>query len=344
MVDTAGPAEMADLRQFTGPQRAAALMLAMGKDKFAPIWEQLTVDEIKEVSAGIASLGRVPTTIVEHFLHRFAGEITSGSEIFGSLQAAESWLDGFVDGDELGEIMSEIRGPSGRTVWDKLSNVSETVLASYLTNENPQSVALILYKLDSAHAARVLATLPRELAADVIYRMLNLDTVQNDVIRRVEETLRNEFMNNLARSQRTNSHETLAELFNAIEIKTGEALLEDLEQRSPDDAERIRALMFTFTDLMALTTDAIQVIIRNADKRDLALALKPIEDESRQKFFGAMTERAAKLMREEMQAMGPVRARDCEEAQGRLVRLAKALADRGEIVLLDPRNDDSLVF
>lgn len=344
MAETAGPAEMADLRQFTGPQRAAALMLAMGKDKFAPIWEQLSVDEIKEVSAGIASLGRVPTTIVEHFLHRFAGEITGGSELYGSLQAAESWLDGFVDDDELGEIMSEIRGPSGRTVWDKLSNVSETVLASYLTNENPQSVALILHKLDSDHAARVIATLPRDLAADVIFRMLNIDTVQSDVIKRVEETLRHEFMNNLARSQRGNSHEALAELFNALEMKTGEALLEDLEARSPEDAERIRSLMFTFTDLLQLASDSIQVIIRNADKRDLALALKPIDDESKQKFFGAMTERAAKLMREEMQAMGPVRSRDCEEAQSNLVRLAKTLSDRGEIMLLDPRNDDSLVY
>lgn len=344
MVDTAGPAEMADLRQFTGAQRAAALMLAMGKEKFAPIWEQLTVDEIKEVSAGIASLGRVPTTIVEHFLNRFAGEMSGVSELYGSLEAAENWLGGFFGEDELGEIMSEIRGPSGRTVWDKLSNVSETVLASYLKNENPQSVALILHKLDSAHAARVVTELPRDLAVDVVYRMLNIDNVQSDVLKRVEETLRQEFMNNLARTQRRNSHEALADLFNSLEIRIGESILEDLEKRSPDDAERIRSLMFTFTDLLNLMPEAIQAIIRNAEKRDLALALKAVEDDVKQKFFSAMTERAAKLMREEMQAMGPVRARDCEEAQSNLVRLAKSLAERGEIVLIDPRNDDSLIF
>jgi flagellar motor switch protein FliG len=180
--------------------------------------------------------------------------------------------------------------------------------------------------------------------ADILYRMLNIDTVQSDVLKRVEETLRQEFMNNLARTQRRNSHEALAEMFNSLDVKTGEFMLGDLEKLSEDDAEKIRALMFTFTDLLGLLPEAIQAIIRTAEKRDLALALKPVDDEVKQKFFSAMTERAAKLMREEMQAMGPVRARDCEEAQAKLVRVAKTLADRGEIVLIDPRNDDGLVY
>jgi flagellar motor switch protein FliG len=319
-------------------------MLAMGKEKFAPIWDQLSVEEIKEVSSGIASLGRVPTTIVEHFLARFSGELGGGSGLYGSLEAAENWLGDFFSEDELGDIMSDIRGPSGKTVWDKLSNVSDTVLASYLKNENPQTVALILHNLEPSHSARVIQTLPREIVADIIYRMLNIDTVQSDVLRRVEETLRQEFMNNLARTQRRNSHEALAEMFNSLDVKTGEFFLGDLEKLSEDDAEKIRALMFTFTDLLGLLPEAIQAIIRTAEKRDLALALKPMDDEVKQKFFSAMTERAAKLMREEMQAMGPVRARDCEEAQANLVRVAKTLADRGEIILIDPRNDDGLVY
>jgi len=344
MSEAAAPSELAELRQFSGPQRAAALMLAMGKDKFAPIWDQLSVEEIKEVSAGIASLGRVPTTIVEHFLARFSGELGGGSGLYGSMEAAENWLGDFFSEDQLGEIMSDIRGPSGRTVWDKLSNVSDSVLASYLKNENPQTVALILHNLEPSHSARVIQTLPREIMADILYRMLNIDTVQSDVLKRVEETLRQEFMNNLARTQRRNSHEALAEMFNSLDVKTGEFMLGDLEKLSEDDAEKIRALMFTFTDLLGLLPEAIQAIIRPAEKRDLALALKPVDDEVKQKFFSAMTERAAKLMREEMQAMGPVRARDCEEAQANLVRVAKTLADRGEIVLIDPRNDDGLVY
>jgi flagellar motor switch protein FliG len=174
--------------------------------------------------------------------------------------------------------------------------------------------------------------------------MLNIDNVQSDVLKRLENTLRHEFMNNLGRSQRSNAHETLAEMFNSLEIKYGESILEELEKRSPDDAERIRSLMFTFSDLLNLLPEAIQVIIRSAEKRDLTLALKPMPDDVRQKFFSVMTERAAKLLREEIQAIGPVRARDCEDAQGNLVRLAKNLADRGEIVLIDPRNDDSLIL
>lgn len=337
-------AEPPELKKYTGPQRAAALMLALGKEHGAPIWEQLSVDEIKELSSSISQLGRIPSAVVEHLLVQFSSEISSMASLHGSYESTERLLDGVLGGDRVKEIMEEIRGPSGRTMWDKLSNVSEAVLAAYLKNEYPQTIAVILSKLRSDHAARVLAELPRDVSVDVIQRMLRMDMVQKEVLIQVEQTLKSEFMSNLSRAQRRDPHEAMADVFNAMDRATEEAMLDALDERAPEAAERIRALMFTFEDLGNLLPAAVAVIVRQADKRQMALALKGAPDEMKQLFFGTMTERSAKLMREDMAGMGPVRARDCEEAQNTLVRLAKTLADKGEIMLVDPKSDDTMII
>lgn len=336
--------EPPELKKYSGMQRAGALMLALGKENGALVWDQLTDDEIKELSSCIAQLGRVPSAVVEHLLIQFSGEVSSMASLHGSFETTERLLEGILPADKVKEILEDIRGPSGRTMWDKLSNVSESVLAAYLKNEYPQTIAVILSKLRSDHAARVLSELPKELSVDVIMRMLRMDTVQKEVLAQVEQTLRSEFMTNLSRSQRRDPHESMAEVFNALDRSTEEIMLSALDVRAPEAAERIRALMFTFDDLANLLPAAIGTIVRNADKREMALALKGAPEEMRQMFFATMTERAAKLMREEMSSMGPIRSRDCEEAQSALVRLAKSLADRGEIMLVDPKSDDGLIY
>lgn len=336
--------EPPELKKFSGIQRAAALMLALGREHGAKIWDQLTDDEIKELSASIAQLGRVPSTVVEHLLIQFSGEVASMASLHGSYETAERLLDGILPSDKVKEILEDIRGPSGRTMWDKLSNVNESVLAAYLKNEYPQTIAVILTKLRPDHSARVLAEMPEELSVDVIMRMLRMDTVQKEVLAQIEQTLRSEFMTNLSRAQRRDPHESMAEVFNALDRSTEELMLNALDAKAPDSAERIRALMFTFDDLANLLPAAIGVIVRNADKRDLALALKGSPEEMKQLFFSTMTDRAAKLLRDEMISMGPVRMRDCEESQSALVRLAKTLADRGEIMLVDPKSDDGLIY
>jgi flagellar motor switch protein FliG len=336
--------EPPELKRYSGLQRAAALMLALGRDHGAPIWEQLSIEEMKELSSAISQLGRVPSAVVEHLLVQFSGEVSSMASLHGSYESTERLLDGVLSTDRVREIMEEIRGPSGRTMWDKLSNVSEGVLAAYLRNEYPQTTAVILSKLRPDHAARVLAALPREVAVDVVGRMLRMDAVQKEVLVQVEQSLRSEFMSNLSRAQRRDPHESMAEVFNAMDRATEEAMLEALDQRAPDSAERIRSLMFTFEDLGNLLPASVATIVRQAEKRDLALAMKAAPERIRELFFGTMTARAAKLMRDDMAAMGAVRARDCEEAQNSLVRLAKSLADRGEIMLVDPKNDDAMII
>jgi len=344
MAVTLPVAEPPELKKYTGPQRAAALLLVLGKDHGAPIWESLSVEEVKELSSAMSQLGRLPAAVVEYLLVQFSAEVSSMASLHGSHETTERLLAGIMPPDKVREIMEDIRGPSGRTMWDKLSNVGESVLAGYLKNEYPQTVAVILSKLKPDHAARVLAELPRDFGVDVVTRMLRMDTVQKDVLQEVESTLKTEFMSNLSRTQRRDPHESMADMFNAMDRATEEAMLNALEERAPESAERIRALMFTFEDLTALLPEAIAAVVKNADKKTMALALKGAPEEARRVFFGGMTERAAGMLRDDMANMGPVRARDCEEAQSQLVRLAKTLAAKGEIVLVDPKSDDAVII
>lgn len=337
-------AEPPELKKYNGIQRAAALLLALGQEHGIPIWQQMNDDEIKELSSAISSLGRVPAVVVEYLLSQFSIEVSGVATLHGSYETTERLLEGILAPDRVKDIMEDIRGPSGRTMWDKLSNVSEGVLATYLKSEHPQTVAVIMQKLKPDHAARVLAALPRDFATEVVMRMLKTDTVQKDVIVQVEQTLRTEFMTNLSRSAKRDPHESMAELFNALDRSTEEEMLSALDECAPEAAERIRSLMFTFEDLGNLMPSAIQMIVRTCNKRELALALKGAPETMRRVFFGTMTERAAKLLRDDMAAMGPVRARECEAAQANLVTLAKDMADRGEIELADPKSDDAMIY
>ncbi len=337
-------AEPAEVGRYNGLERAAALMLALGEEHGAPIWRGLSLDEVKELSTCISSLGRVQASSIEYLLRAFTSEVAGMRNLHGSFDSTERLLAAVLSPEQVKEIMEDIRGPAGRTMWDKLSNVSETVFAGYLKNEHPQTVAVIMQKLRHDHAARVLGELPIEMANDVVLRMLRMDTVQKDVIQQVEVTLRGEFMSNLARAQRVDPHDALAEVFNALDHTTEERMLRALDESAPESAERIRSLMFTFEDLGRLLPSAVQVIVRQCNKRELALALKGAPEDIKTLFLGVMSTRAAKLMRDDLAAMGPIRARDCEEAQGSLVRLAKSLGERGEIILADPKSDELMIY
>lgn len=336
--------DSAEINKMTGPQKAAAFMLAVGDEFGKPIWEILSEEEVKELSQAMSSLGSVQATTVEKLFVKFATDVSSVGNLSGSFEATERLLGKMLPPDKVSQIMDEIRGPAGRTMWDKLGNVNEVVLASYLKNEYPQTVAVVLQKIKPEHAARVLGVLPEDFSMEVVMRMLRMEAVQKDILDKVEQTLRIEFMNNLARTSRRDSHETIAEIFNFLDRNTETRFLGALEDRNRESAERIRALMFTFEDLAKLDPGGVQTLLRNVDKDKLALALKGASDTLRDLFFSNMSERAAKILREDMEAMGPVRLRDVDEAQMEMVNKAKDLAEAGEIILSDNKGEDELVY
>lgn len=319
-------------------------MIALGEDHGGAIWELLDDEEVKELSLAMSSLGTVEATVVEELFLEFANGVSSVGSLTGSFDNTERLLNKMLPDDRVSQIMEEIRGPAGRTMWDKLGNVNEVVLATYLKNEYPQTVSVILSKIKPEHASAVLSVLPDEFAMEVINRMLRMEPVQKDILDKVESTLRVEFMNNLARTSRKDSHETIAEIFNFLDRSSEARFLTALEDRNRESAERIRALMFTFEDLQKLDATGAQTLLRNIDKDRLGLAMKGASDKIRDLFFSNMSERAAKILKEDMEAMGPVKLKDVDEAQMEIVSVAKDLADAGEIILSDSKGEDELVY
>ena len=333
-----------DLRALSGAERAAVIMLSLGEEHSEKIWQMMDEEEIKEISQVMSNLGTVSSTLIEKLLVDFVGQMSGTGSLMGSYESTERLLASILPGDKVGNIMEEIRGPAGRTMWDKLANVNETVLANYLKNEYPQTVSVVLSKIKPEHAARVLGSLPEEFALEVVQRMLRMESVQKDILDKVEQTLRVEFMSNLARTQKRDAHEQMAEIFNNFDRQTESRFITALEERSRDSAERIKALMFTFEDLGKLDPGSIQTLLRGVEKDKLALALKGATDGLRDTFFSNMSERAGKILRDDMEAMGPVRLKDVDEAQMRMVNVAKDLANKGEIMIAGGSAEDELVY
>jgi flagellar motor switch protein FliG len=332
-----------DLKNLSGPEKAAIVLLALGEEH-TKIWEALDDEEIKEVSQAMAGLGTVSASVVEELLVEFVSGMSSTGAIMGSYEQTQRLLASFMPQEKVDALMEEIRGPAGRTMWDKLGNVNEAVLANYLKNEYPQTVAVVLSKVKSDHAARVLACLPEDFALECVTRMLRMEPVQREILDKIEMTLRTEFMSNLARTSKRDSHEMMAEIFNNFDRQTEARFIAALEERNREAAERIRALMFVFEDLSKLDPGGIQTLLRGTPKEQLALALKGASDKLRDLFFSNMSERAAKIMREDMESMGPVRLKDVDAAQVGMVQVAKDLAAKGEIMLAGSGGDDELIY
>lgn len=328
--------------RLTGPQKAATLMLALAEEQAAKVFAKLHEDEIRDLSLAMAALGTVQSSQVEEVAQEFRAALGQTGHLVGSYEVTERLLLRTLPKERVAQIMEEIRGPAGRTMWDKLGNVSEAVLANYLKNEYPQTVAVVLSKVKPDHAARVLALLPEGFAMEVVMRMLRMETVQKEALEGVEKTLRSEFMSNLARSSRRDSHEVMAEIFNNLDRASETRILAALEERNRESAERIRALMFTFDDLQRLDGPGIQVLLRSVPKDRLVLALKGASDTLRDMFFRNLSERASKLLKDDLAALGPVKLRDVDEAQGTIVAVAKDLAAQGQIQLADGREDEMI--
>jgi flagellar motor switch protein FliG len=325
---------------LTKPQKAAALLLALGDDHAAGLFARMHEDEIRDLSIAMATLGTVPAAAIEALCQDFAEQLGQAGSLTGSFESTERLLLTTLPADRVAQIMEEIRGPAGRTMWDKLGNVNEAVLANYLKNEYPQTVAVVLTKVRPDHAARVLSLLPEGFAMEVVMRMLRMETVQKEALEGVERTLKMEFMSNLARASRRDAHEMMAEIFNNLDRTAEGRILGALEERNRDAAERIRGLMFTFEDLHRVDGIGLQALLRAVEKGKLALALKGASESLREVFMKNLTERAAKLLKDDIAGLGPVRLRDVDEAQAMIVSTAKDMAAQGTIILQDGRDEE----
>ena len=220
-----------DFNILSGQQKAAILMLSLDEERSASIFALMDDEEIKELSVIMASLGKVNSNVVEQLFSEFVEKVSSTGSLVGTYESTERLLSKALDKDRVSNIMEEIRGPAGRTMWDKLGNVNEHVLANYLKNEYPQTIAVILSKIKAEHAAKVIALLPENFAMEIVMRMIRMDSVQKEVLDGLEKTLRKEFMSNLSKSTRRDSHELIADIFNSLDRNTESRFMEALEER-----------------------------------------------------------------------------------------------------------------
>jgi len=331
-----------DYGAVTGSQKAAILMLALGEEQRSKLFGLMQEDEIRLVSTAMAQLGAVRASVVDQLCAEFKDSLGTQSSLVGSLKTTERLLLQALPAERAAQIMEEIRGPSGSTMWEKLGNVNELVLANYLRNEYPQTAAVILSKLRAEQTGKVLAQLPESFAIEVIMRMLHMRSVQREILSGVEETLRKEFMSDLSTVAPRDSHEMMAEIFNSLDRQSEVRFISALEERNKESAERIKALMFTFDDLLRLSPTSIQILLRMAEKDKLPLALKGGSQALRDLVFKNLSERAGKMLREDIELLGPVKLRDVDDAQAGIVALAKDLASQGQIEIKDNSSDEML--
>ena len=320
-----------DLSKLTGIQQTAIVLLSVSEENASRIFELMSEEEIKEVSHAMSHLGAVSQDVVDKVVQEFNQDLVGNSVFLGNLYTTEKLLEKVLDQDRVHELMEEIKGPQGKNTWEKLSNVNEELLALYLRNEHPQTAALVLSKIAPDHSAKVLHNLPEDFAFEVITRIMNLGTVKKEVLDRVEKILKAEFISSFGKTLKQDSLEMMAEIFNHLERGSEVKYMSMLEQHVPESAQRIKDMMFTFEDLVKIDARSAQIVLRNIDKTKLGVALKGASEQVRELFFSNMSQRAARIIQEEMEAMGAVRVRDVDEAQQAIINIAKELMTRGEI-------------
>ena len=333
-----------DLNALSGTEKAAILLLALGADYGKPVWSELDDGEVIAVSLAMSRMGNITKDYTEALLTDFISQMSLAGALIGSTNSTERLLSEYLPKQRLDGIMEEIRGPAGRNMWEKLSNVQPTVLANYLKNEYPQTVAVVLSKIAAEHAAEVITILPEDFALEIVQRMLAMESVQRDVLEKIEHTLRSEFISNLSQTQKRDPHEMLADIFNSFDRQTESRFLSALEGADWEAAERIKTLMFIFEDLTKLDRNSIQTLLRKVDNDKLALAMKGATEPVREFFFANMSERAGKMLRDDLEVMGPVRLKDVDDAQTAMINTAKELAAKGDIIISKGGQEDELVY
>lgn len=330
------PANQGEIAKRSGlVDKAAIIMMALDDERSRRIIGQLDREEIRRLGSAMAQLGRADIGMVEKTIDDFRAEVGRTGNIVGTAETTAKLLRRILAPEQAAEVMDEIEGPSVVDFWDKLAHVLPQTLASYLRGEHPQTVAVILARLPAEHAAHVLRLLPQHVAGGVSICLVRTGSVQPSVLSDVEQTLRREFTGELSRSRGPDSAAILAGMLDLSEKEVLERVMATLEQAEPQAAARVRRLMFAFEDIQRIDRSTFGSLISECPAERLPILLSSASPELRDMFLSGMSERAGKLLREEMETMPPPRRKAVEEAQAEIVALVKRLAQEGRVVILD---------
>lgn len=336
------PESPAELKGIT---RAAILLMTMETSTAAALLRQLTPAAVEEVTRELAGLGRVPdalrTAIVEEY---YALAVGAQYLTEGGLDYAKILLKESLDAETAGRMVQLIQTQVQKTPFSFLQKAETENLLTFIQDEHPQTIALITCHLPHHKAAEILGGLPMQKQIEVIKRIANMEQTNPEVIREVERGLESRLSNMLSQSmEKAGGINTVAEILNLADRATEKAIMEGLEADDPDLVEEIRRLMFVFEDILKVDDKGIQGILKEVDNDELGLALKTASNELQQKIFKNMSDRAATLIKEDMQYMGPVRVSDVESAQQRIVDIVRRLEDAGEIIISGRGGESDLI-
>ena len=327
-----------------GVTKAAIVLLAVGPDKASIVLKSMSTEVVEEVTRELASLGRVPSKLQEAVVREFY-DLTVANEYAGegNLEFARELLKNSLDPDQAARVLSQIQTQVQKTPFSFLQRAESENLLTFIQDEHPQTIALILCHLSHHKAAEILVGLRMQKQIEVIKRIANMEQTNPEVIREVERGLESRLSNMLMQNmEKSGGVPTVAEMLNLADRSTEKAIMEGLEAEDPDLVEQIRRLMFVFEDILLVNDKGIQAVLKEVDNDELALALKTASEELQQKIFTNMSARAAELIKEDMEYMGPVRISDVEAAQQRIVDIVRRLEESGD-VMIQGRGDTELV-
>ena len=318
---------------LTGPEKVAVMLLTLGEDQAGPLLERMEDSEVRIITRSMATLGSITGEVLEELIRRFTEQFSQGGSVIGSADSTERMLRSFLPADRVVDIMNYIRGPAGSSTWEKIAMVDNGMLAKYLKGEHPQTIAVVLSKIDPDQASHVLANLPDRTVPDVLKRMITMNSVPKEVLADIEEMLQRDLMLNFTQQGETNNLSHMAEIFNRTESDRSDSLLQELKTEHEDEVYQIKQLMFTFDDLMELDPHSLRTVIRSCESDTLTYALKGCDNETKNKIVANLSERARAILLDNMDTLGPVLMRDVEAAKATMVRKAKELAEAGVIVI-----------
>lgn len=332
-------------RALTGRQKAAILLISLGPDVSAQVYKHLSEEEIERLSLEISSVKKVDSNLKEDVLDQFHQIALAQDYISqGGVEYAKTVLEKAFGKQEASNIINRLTSSLQVKPFDFARKADALQVLNFIQSEHPQTIALVLSYLDPEQAGQVLSELPEEVQADVARRIAVMDSTSPDIISQVEQVLEKNLSSSLTEDYtQTGGVESVVEVLNSVDRSTERTILDTLEIQDPELAEEIKKRMFVFEDIVILDNRAIQRVIREVDNEDLRLALKVSSEEVKDTVFKNMSERMAETYKEEMEYMGPVRLRDVEEAQMRIVAVIRRLEEIGEIIIARGGSDDIIV-
>ena len=334
-----------DQKGLSGKQKAAILLISLGPDVASSVYKHLSEEEIEKLTLEISGVKKVESMVKEEILEEFHNIALAQDYISqGGIGYAKTVLEKALGSEQASVIINRLTSSLQVRPFDFARKADPGQILNFIQNEHPQTIALILSYLDPAQAGQILSELPQEVQADIARRIAVMDSTAPEIVNEVEQILERKLSATVTQDYtQTGGIESVVEVLNGVDRSTERTILDALEIQDPELAEEIKKRMFVFEDIVTLDNRAIQRVIRDCDSQDLMLSLKVSSDEVKEIIFKNMSKRMVETFKEEMEFMGPVRLRDVEEAQSRIVAIIRRLEEAGEIVVARGGGEDIIV-